>query len=98
MWVLQNAPHAIIETLGRGEIPVKLVMLCVAVVTMLAVAPTGSASSTPSETTALCSGLFGSTFGEPSTEPLAPCQWDMSLIGASESRAWTSATGKRVTV
>jgi lantibiotic leader peptide-processing serine protease len=77
---------------------VKLVLLCAAVVATLAVVPAASASDTPSETAALCSGLFGSTFGAPSTEPLAPCQWDMSLIGATAGNAWTSATGKGVTV
>ena len=76
----------------------KLVLFCVAVVAMLAVVPAASASDTPSETAALCSGLFGSTFDAPSAEPLAPCQWDMSLIGASAAKAWSSATGKGVTV
>jgi len=77
---------------------VRLVLLCLALVATLVVVPAGSASSTPSETATLCSGLFGSTFGTPSSEPLAPCQWDMSLIGASASKAWTSATGSGVAV
>jgi len=64
----------------------------------LALVPTAGASNTPAQTAALCSSLFGSTFGSPSSEPLASCQWDMSLIGATPSRAWTGATGRGVSV
>jgi Subtilase family len=42
--------------------------------------------------------LFASTYAVSSTEPLAPCQWDMSLIGATASGAWTGATGRGVSV
>jgi subtilisin family serine protease len=76
----------------------RLVLLSVALVAVLALAPSAAAADTVSGTAALCGDLFGSTFGQPSTEPLAPCQWDMSLIGASAAKAWSSATGDGVTV
>jgi subtilisin family serine protease len=47
---------------------------------------------------ALCSSLFGATYGVPSSEPLAPCQWDMALIGATDDGAYAHATGRGVTV
>jgi len=77
---------------------VKRILLSVAVVVMLAVAPSAAAADSVAGTAALCGGLFGSTFGQPSSEPLAPCQWDMSLIGAWAARAWPSATGDGVSV
>ena len=75
----------------------KLVVLSLAVVAMLAVAPSAAASDTPAETAALCADLFGSTYTLSSTEPLARCQWDMSLIGATTT-AWAGATGNGVKV
>ena len=46
---------------------------------------------------ALCSELFGHVYPVPSAEPLAPCQWNMSLINADAS-ARAAATGRGVTV
>jgi lantibiotic leader peptide-processing serine protease len=77
---------------------VRLPVLVLAVVAMLALVPTAGAANTPAQTAALCSGLFGATFGAPSSEPLASCQWDMSLIGATASKAWNGATGRGVSV
>jgi lantibiotic leader peptide-processing serine protease len=77
---------------------VRLAVLLLAVTGMLALVPAAGASSTPAQTAALCDSLFGSTFGAPSGEPLASCQWDMSLIGATASSAWTGATGRGVSV
>jgi hypothetical protein len=35
-----------------------------------------------SQEVAICSDLFGGVYPVPSSEPLAPCQWNMSLIHA----------------
>jgi hypothetical protein len=45
----------------------RLVLLSVAVVAMLALAPSAAAADTVSGTAALCGDLFGSTFGQPWT-------------------------------
>jgi len=76
----------------------RLAVLSLAVAAALALVPAASASNTPAATAALCSSLFSSTFGAPSSEPLAPCQWDMSLIGATADKTWTGATGRGVSV
>jgi subtilisin family serine protease len=49
------------------------------------------------EEVAICSDLFGDVYPVPSSEPLAPCQWNMSLIHADAS-ARAAATGRGVTV
>ncbi|MFL5777150.1 MAG: S8 family peptidase [Chloroflexota bacterium] len=46
---------------------------------------------------ALCDDLFGDTYDVASTEPLASCQWDMSLINANDATR-ARATGKGVVV
>jgi subtilisin family serine protease len=46
---------------------------------------------------ALCDSLFGGTYEPASDEPLADCQWDMSLINANAA-AHARATGKGVVV
>ena len=46
---------------------------------------------------AICSNLFGGVYPVPNSEPLAPCQWNMSLIHADAS-ARAAATGQGVTV
>jgi lantibiotic leader peptide-processing serine protease len=50
-----------------------------------------------SQEVAICSDLFGGVYPVPSSEPLAPCQWNMSLIHADAS-ARAAATGRGVTV
>ena len=52
--------------------------------------PAGDAS-------AVCASIFGSTFPVASTEPLAACQWDMSLVHANAA-ARARATGRGVVV
>jgi subtilisin family serine protease len=49
------------------------------------------------EEVGICSDLFGGVYPVPSREPLAPCQWNMSLIHADAS-ARAAATGRGVTV
>jgi subtilisin family serine protease len=71
---------------------------------LVAIGPAGVATETKTEAastgevTALCDVLFGAVFGVPNGEPLGPCQWDMSLINASDSGSYSKATGAGVTV
>lgn len=46
---------------------------------------------------AICADLFGDTYDVSSSEPLAACQWDMSLINANDA-THARATGKGVRV
>lgn len=46
----------------------------------------------------LCEDLYGDTFGTPNSEPLGPCQWDMSLINAGDGASYAHGTGQGVTV
>jgi subtilisin family serine protease len=46
---------------------------------------------------AICADLFGATYGVPTAEPLAACQWDMALIHADDA-SHARATGKGVRV
>ena len=71
----------------------------------LAVAPGASAatetvSAVPIPTEqALCADIFGGVYDPPSSEPLAQCQWDMSLINADEeTHARATGAGVRVGV
>jgi lantibiotic leader peptide-processing serine protease len=77
---------------------VRFAVLSLALVAVLALVPTASAADTPAQTAALCNTLFAATYDVPSSEPLAPCQWDMDLIGATATEAWTGATGRGVSV
>ena len=71
---------------------------------LVAIAPAGVAgvdgtnAATVPEVTALCSDLYGSVFGVPNGEPLGPCQWDMSVINATDTGSYTKATGAGVKV
>ena len=71
---------------------------------LVAFAPAGVAgvdrteAATVPEVTALCSDLYGDVFGVPNGEPLGPCQWDMSLINASDTGSYAKATGAGVKV
>ena len=49
---------------------------------LLGIRTISHASSSQGDLVALCSALYGSTFGVPNTEPMGACQWDMALIGA----------------
>lgn len=51
----------------------------------------------PAGASALCESLFGTTFEDASSEPLAACQWSLSLIGANAA-THARATGLGVRV
>ena len=77
----------------------KLVLLVTTlIVATIALASVALAAATTAELVAICNGLYGGVFGNPNGEPLGPCQWDMSIINASDSGSYTHATGKGVTV
>lgn len=57
---------------------------------------TSHAASTTEAVTGICDGLWGGI--RPSAEPLAPCQWDMEQINASDSGSYLLATGRGVRV
>jgi subtilisin family serine protease len=61
-------------------------------------ATTTRAEAVPIATeSALCAQEFGEVYPPPSTEPLAPCQWDMALIHAdAATRARATGAGVRV--
>ena len=83
----------------------KLSVPLLAALTTLGVVVASGASATttkaaavpiPSEQ-AICSDVFGGVYDPPSSEPLAQCQWDMSLIHAnSATRARATGDGVRV--
>jgi lantibiotic leader peptide-processing serine protease len=77
---------------------VKRLLVFLAAAATVAFVPSATASDTPAQTAALCNQLFGATFDPPSSEPLAPCQWDMDLIDATATQAWPFSTGKGVSV
>ena len=60
-------------------------------------ARTAASTLNAAAASALCADLFGDTYDLASTEPLAACQWDMSLIGANAA-ARSRATGDGVVV
>ena len=74
-----------------------------AIVALLAVVPSSALARTGDSTldaagaSALCQDIFDGTYALPSTEPLAACQWDMSLIHANAA-ARSLATGQGVRV
>jgi subtilisin family serine protease len=78
-----------------------LALLSAFVLAMSLAAPaqaTSQAGPTPTGTAvAICSALFGATYGVPSSEPLAACQWDMALINADDA-SHARATGKGVRI
>jgi len=75
----------------------------IAIVALLAVVPSSALAQTGASTldaagaSALCQDIFDGTYVSPSTEPLAACQWDMSLIHANAA-ARSLATGQGVRV
>lgn len=65
----------------------------------VAVAAPGAVDATPAEAVVdICEPLWAATFGVPNSEPLGPCQWDMSLINATDDGSYEVATGAGVTV
>jgi subtilisin family serine protease len=71
--------------------------LCLSVVPAASTSPARVSAASPAELTAICEDLFAGVFEAPSSEPLAVCQWDMTLIDANAS-AWSNATGTGVTI
>jgi len=65
---------------------------------ILGLTPAAPAAVTSAELAALCDSLYEDVFGTPSSEPLAGCQWNMTLVNASESGSYALATGAGVTV
>jgi subtilisin family serine protease len=79
-----------------------LALLATVILLLGLTAPAVQAKSTDSTldaagASALCESLFGGTFDVSSSEPLAACQWDMSLINANDA-THARATGKGVRV
>jgi subtilisin family serine protease len=72
---------------------------CAIVLTALApsVAAKAQVTFNAAQVSALCDTLFGSTYDPSSSEPLADCQWDMSLINANDA-THARATGKGVRI
>jgi lantibiotic leader peptide-processing serine protease len=68
-----------------------------ALLAVLAV-PIALASASQSEIVAKCDSLFGGVFDVPNSEPLAACQWDMSIINAGSDTSYEHATGEGVKV
>ena len=73
------------------------IVALLAVVPSSAVARTGDSTLDAAGASALCEDIFDGTYALPSTEPLAACQWDMSLIHANAA-ARSLATGQGVRV
>jgi hypothetical protein len=77
--------------------------LLVAAALTVGVAPTAHTDTSrttaipTAQEVAICADLFGGVYQMPSSEPLARCQWDMSIIDADAS-ARAVATGRGVTV
>lgn len=67
-------------------------------VVMVGLSSVALAAATTDELVDICSDLYGDVFGVPNGEPLGPCQWDMSLINASDGGSYAKATGKGITV
>jgi subtilisin family serine protease len=62
---------------------------------MVATAPAQTLDAT--RASALCTSLYGATYEVASGEPLAACQWNMSVVGANDDARWR-ATGRGVRV
>jgi subtilisin family serine protease len=73
-------------------------LIVVLVMALLSSLGTASAADPADQVANFCAQIFGDTFGTPSSEPLAACQWNMSLINASEDGSYGVATGKGVMV
>jgi subtilisin family serine protease len=84
---------------------VSTVIAAASAVVLLAGPAADASPASPSRTTALpaagaaaiCADLFGGVYETPTSEPLAPCQWDMAVIGADDN-THQRATGRGVTV
>lgn len=74
--------------------------LLLAALSMLLVLPmeSGLAETPANDLVEICEELYDDVFGVPNSETFGPCQWNMSLINASEDGSYTTATGAGVTV
>ncbi len=72
----------------------------VAVVASLCLVPAASPAETTPSAVAMCTSLLAPVMGGavPSSEPLAPCQWDMLQIHATTGGSYAVATGRGVRV
>src|SRR5215218_937253 len=71
--------------------------LAAATALALTAAPAASAAVPISTEQQICSQIFGGVYAPASSEPLAQCQWDMSLIHADQaSRSRATGEGVRV--
>lgn len=87
--------------LEEATVPRRSLAFVTVLVLLLGVAPAAQARTTTTldaaTASALCADLFGETYDISSSEPLAACQWDMSLINANAA-THARATGKGVRV
>jgi len=87
----------------KGRLRLVAVAAAAVVVAGTATAPVASASGQVADAVPIaaeqqiCAGLFTGVFAAPSSEPLAACQWDMSLIHANAA-THARATGAGVRV
>jgi subtilisin family serine protease len=68
-----------------------------AVVVLVVAAPAATAAVPIATEQQICSNIYGGVFAPASSEPLAQCQWDMSLIHADQATR-SRATGEGVRV
>ena len=64
----------------------------------LAVNSTALAAATTDELITICTDLFAGVFGVPNGEPLGVCQWNMTIINATDTGSYAKASGQGVTV
>ena len=72
--------------------------IVLAILAVFAFPATSWAQATAGEANSICEGLYLGTFATPNSEPLGACQWDKSLINASETGSYQFATGAGVRV
>jgi len=72
-------------------------LVVISLLGVLGTASSAGAETPESELIEICEELYGDYIEVPTSEPLAPCQWDMAMIGAN-SDTFERATGAGVTV
>jgi len=74
-------------------------LLSALVVASVAVTPgAAGAAVTESDLVDICEALYGGVFDPANSEPFGPCQWDMTIINATEGGSHAVATGAGVKV
>lgn len=78
----------------------RILATVVAGASVMLVTQAAQAATPADELVEICDDLYGELMadGTPSSEPLAACQWDTALIGATADEAWQHATGAGVRV